>query len=103
LDIAEGTTSGPPVQTQVLGLRDEVSGSVVDRSVEGTAGPDPVDHLLTATAAAAYHTVCIELDEAFHHDPAEASAAAADQKSFACEQIGSEHGLEPPPRAREFV
>ena len=103
---------------EVLGLRDEVAGGIVDQTVERPAGPDLIDHLLDgggdadvdgmevdpaagillhdllgrlfedAAAPAADHTVCAQLDELLHHHAAEARAAAGDEESLALEQVG---------------
>lgn len=100
---------------EVLGLRDEVSGGVVDQPVERAGRPDAVDHFLHrrrhadvdnvgvdpssgmpghdlpggllehGAPPAADHAVGTQLDEALHHDPSQTSAAAADEEALSLE------------------
>ena len=51
----------------------------------------PGGFLEHAAAPTADHTVCTQLDEPLHHDPAQPGAASGDEEAFALEEIAPEH------------
>ena len=93
-------SSGPLAQMSLDHLLDrrrdpDIDGVGVDPPA-GMLGHDlPGGLLQHAAAPAADHAVCAQFDEALHHDPAEARAAAGDQESLSLEQIGPEHRVTP--------